>query len=330
LVSRVAPHLGRFRSRSRSRAQGLWTTPIGGWTVFKHVPSTLLFGSLLLVQLQLVSFSICIGQMFVSSTRAFVFTLLLWLITHALLFRHSDGEHLVMELSFCATPFFALVYVLRLLFLSDRSMRDVHVSRTLYSWTPSLAHLFASITASIGVYWLLVWLCETRLRGDDETCALPRRRRRRPHFDVDAGRRDAFAFGCSRSFRSSGSRSPADTRRSTLPGDVSSDDDDDGAALVRIGSLTKRFEQDDDAVLQSVSLDLFANEITALLGHNGAGSSSLHSTRWSRCSSTRQDNDDAAPVWNVATDEWLDPDRSRRRATRHRTTSTFGQLLSST
>jgi ABC-type sugar transport system ATPase subunit len=52
---------------------------------------------------------------------------------------------------------------------------------------------------------------------------------------------------------------------------LSNEDEDENNRIVQIKSLIKYFPQTNRTVVNNVSFDLYENEITALLGHNGAG-----------------------------------------------------------
>jgi len=52
---------------------------------------------------------------------------------------------------------------------------------------------------------------------------------------------------------------------------LSNEDEDENEIIVKIKSLFKYFPETNINVLNNVSFDLYENEISALLGHNGAG-----------------------------------------------------------
>lgn len=53
--------------------------------------------------------------------------------------------------------------------------------------------------------------------------------------------------------------------------DSSEDDHDNQEKLVQVKNLVKQYANSDRIVLNNLTFDLYENEITALLGHNGAG-----------------------------------------------------------
>ena len=52
---------------------------------------------------------------------------------------------------------------------------------------------------------------------------------------------------------------------------LSNEREDQNSIIVQIESLTKSFPQTNRTVVNNVSFNLYQNQITALLGHNGAG-----------------------------------------------------------
>jgi hypothetical protein len=130
---------------------------IGGWIVFEHVSTSIIFLTFLLLNIQLISYSILMGQLFNSFVNLFVLTIIIWLSMNIIALKNLGGK---CQLILCLNPFFSLIYLLRYLFLHERTMLNVNFSRRLYLWTPIFGHIFFLIIISIPIYWILIWYIE--------------------------------------------------------------------------------------------------------------------------------------------------------------------------
>ncbi len=130
---------------------------INGWIVFKYVSSSILLLTFSLLNAQLISYSILMGQLFNSFTRLFILTIISWITMTILGFKEFDG---ISEFVLCLNPYFSLIYVFRHLFLYERSMSNVNLYKKLYRWSPALSNIFLIIFLSIPIYWILIWYFE--------------------------------------------------------------------------------------------------------------------------------------------------------------------------
>jgi hypothetical protein len=132
----------------------LWKIRIGGWIVFEYVSSWILLLSLTLLNIQLISYSILMGQLFNSFSKLFVMSIIKLIVLLILSFNNFN------EIIFCLNPYFSLIYILRYLFLNERSMINVGLNKRLYVWSPSLVNVYVMIIVSILMFWILIWYFE--------------------------------------------------------------------------------------------------------------------------------------------------------------------------
>ena len=67
--------------------------------------------------------------------------------------------------------------------------------------------------------------------------------------------------------------------------------------MVRVRSLVKFFAESNRTVVKNLSFDLYRDEITGLLGHNGAGSILPSFATVYLC--LRKDDADESSLWNL-------------------------------
>jgi len=115
-----------------------------------------------LLNIQLISFSILMGQFFHSITRSFIILTINWMIMNILSFQQFDGIYLFI---LCLNPYFSFIYLFRHLFLYERSMTSIDLFKKLYSWTPLLSNIFLIQFISIPFYWILIWYWENLFPG---------------------------------------------------------------------------------------------------------------------------------------------------------------------
>jgi hypothetical protein len=115
-----------------------------------------------LINIQLISFSMLMGQFFHSITRSFIILTINWVIMNILSFQQFDGIYLFI---LCLNPYFSFIYLFRHLFLYERSMTSIDLFKKLYSWTPLLSNIFLIQFISIPFYWILIWYWENLFPG---------------------------------------------------------------------------------------------------------------------------------------------------------------------
>lgn len=198
-----------------------------------------------------------ISQFFSTLTRLFLTKVVLWFLLLLTFFNWSNGENLLFESILCSIPFYSLIYSLRLLFLYERSMSKYSFSSPLHRLTLSFQNISSCIISSIIFNWILIWYWEKTHPGEYGIALkwnFP--------FSINYWRSNSFSDN-------------VDDRRDSI--DSFDDDDDDiddekEKKLVQIKDLVKQYSTNDRIVLNHLTFDLYENEITALLGHNGAGS----------------------------------------------------------
>jgi len=140
----------------------IWKMSINGWIVFKYVSSSILLLTFLLLNIQLISYSILMGQLFNSFHRLFLLTILIWITMSILAFKEFNG---IYQFILCLNPYFSLIYVFRHLFLYERSMTNVNLYKRLYLWSPILSNILLIIFFSIPMYWIFLWYFEKLFPG---------------------------------------------------------------------------------------------------------------------------------------------------------------------
>ena len=140
----------------------LLKTSIFGWIIFEYVSSVRLFVVFLLFNVQLISYAIFICQLFDSFSRLFVLTIFIWMSMTILSYEDfTDIYYLILSLN----PHFCLLYVLRHLFLCERSMRQVNWQERLSRWSPILSNIFLEIIVTIPFFWIFIWYLEKLYPG---------------------------------------------------------------------------------------------------------------------------------------------------------------------
>ena len=142
----------------------VWKTSIYGWIVFNYVSAPMLLFICTVLNMQLISFSILIGQLFHSMSRLFFFVIILWIVMNVLAFQRLDVS---LQVFLCFNPYYSLLCVLRNVFLFERSRKNVFFSDTLYSYIPSMSSLIGNIFLSIIVSWTFIWYWEKINPGRD-------------------------------------------------------------------------------------------------------------------------------------------------------------------
>ena len=248
---------------------------IGGWILFSRVSIVYLLLPLLLVKIQLISFSMLAGQMFPSLSVGFICLNVLWIVINVL---HWQCLLLVrsLQLLLCLHPFYSLLHLLRYFFLHERAIIDIRFTDPLYQWTLTLRQILSVVTLSIVLHWILIWYLEKLYPGD-----------------YGIALRWNFPLSMDYWRGSDVRRLPLtrETSDESVHSSVSDDSEDEEGReadpIVQIRSLVKSFAETRRIVLDHISLNLYENQITALLGQNGAGwcSSSSSCSFLSACSS---------------------------------------------
>ena len=133
-----------------------------GWIVFEYVSSTKLLFAFLLFNVQFITYSILICQLFDSFDRLFVLTIFIWMFMTILSYQDfAEIYYLILSLN----PHFCLLYVLRHFFLWERSMRNVNLEERLSRWSPILSKIFMEIIITIPLVWILIWYLEKLYPG---------------------------------------------------------------------------------------------------------------------------------------------------------------------
>ncbi len=130
---------------------------INGWIVFKYVSTSILLLTFFILNIQLISYSILMTQLFNSFTRLFLLTILIWLIMIILSFKELNE---IFQFILCLNPYFSFIYVFRHLFVYERSMTNIILNKRLYRWSPILSNIFLIIFLSIVIYWIFIWYFE--------------------------------------------------------------------------------------------------------------------------------------------------------------------------
>jgi len=127
---------------------------INGWIIFKYMSTSILFLTFILLNIQLISYSILMGQLFNSFSYLFVLTILIWLIMIILSFKQLNE---ILILILCLNPYFSFIYLFRYLFIYERSMNNIILNKRLYLSSPTLLNIYLIIFLSILIYWIFIW-----------------------------------------------------------------------------------------------------------------------------------------------------------------------------
>ncbi|UJR24690.1 hypothetical protein I4U23_006063 [Adineta vaga] len=209
-----------------------WKLSINGWIIFKYVSAPILLFILTILNIQMISFSILMGQLFNSMSRLFFFIIILWIVMNILAFQNLD---LTIQFILCLNPYYSLLCVLRNVFLFERAKKNVTFFQELYSCTPSIGNLIFYITLSILFSWIFIWYWEKVYPGE-------------------------YGIGLPWTF-------PFSMKYWTF--------NNDEFIIVKIRSLCKYFPEANRIAVNNVDFNLNKNQITALLGHNGAGKTTI-------------------------------------------------------
>ncbi|CAF1436607.1 unnamed protein product, partial [Rotaria sordida] len=230
----------------------IWKMSIGGWIVFEYVSSSILLFLFIVLNIQLISYSILMGQLFNSFTRLFLLTIIIWIIMNTLAYKEF---HQIYQIILCLNPYFSLIYILRHLFINERTMTHVNLNKKLYRWSPILLNLLVFIFLSIPFYWILIWYFEKVFPGQ---------------YGIGLSWNFPFSIQYWKSIRNKSilfDRKISDESLKSLPDEY---EDNENPIIVQVESLMKYFPQTNRTVVKNISFNLYENQITALLGHNGA------------------------------------------------------------
>ena len=188
------------------------------------------------------------GLIFSSFSTYFIINLLISLLLIKLSFKQFDG---VLEYLCCFNPYFSYLYVIRHLYLYERSMiLSLSLRMKVYQWTNPLINVYGSVMTSIVIYWIFIWYIDKINPGE---YGIPLKWKFPFHIEY---------WKSSREYR---------LRRSISNESICSSSTDNEQLIVQIKSLTKYYSSTNRYVLRDVSLNFYQNQITALLGPNGAG-----------------------------------------------------------
>lgn len=140
----------------------LWKISINEWIVFKYVSTSILLFSFLIINLQLISYSILMGQLFNNFNYLFIKTIIICIIMNVLGLKTLNELY---QIILCINPFFSFIFIFRHLFIYERSMNYVYLNKKLYCWSPILANSIIIIILSIPLYWILIWYFEKIFPG---------------------------------------------------------------------------------------------------------------------------------------------------------------------
>jgi len=127
---------------------------INGWIIFKYMSTSILFLTFILLNIQLISYSILMGQLFNSFSYLFLLTILIWLIMIILSLKQLNE---ILILILCLNPYFSFIYLFRYLFIYERSMNNIILNKRLYLSSPTLLNIYLIIFLSILIYWIFIW-----------------------------------------------------------------------------------------------------------------------------------------------------------------------------
>ncbi len=133
----------------------LLKSSINGWIIFECISSLILYITYSLINIQLISYSILIGQLFNSSSRFFLLNLILFVLFTIISFKELDEN---VQLLFCLNPYYSYLCLTRYLFIYERSMmKSLNVNEKYFQWIPSLFNIYLIQSISILIYWILIW-----------------------------------------------------------------------------------------------------------------------------------------------------------------------------
>ncbi|CAF3536975.1 unnamed protein product [Rotaria sp. Silwood1] len=226
----------------------IWKMSIYGWIVFEYVSSLILFLLFMILNIQLISYSILMGQLFNSFTRLFFITIIQWIIIFILLYENLSY---IYQIILCINPFFSLIYILRYLFQYERTMIYVNLNKKLYRWTPFLSIILLFIILSIHFCWFLIWYFEKIFPGE---------------YGIGLSWNFPFSIEYWKSILLN--KNISDQNLKYLSYKYS---DNENIIIVQVESIRKDFPQTNRTVINNISFNLYQNQITTLIGHNGAG-----------------------------------------------------------
>ncbi|CAF1266993.1 unnamed protein product [Rotaria sp. Silwood1] len=230
----------------------IWKMSIYGWIVFEYVSSLILFLLFMILNIQLISYSILMGQLFNSFTRLFFITIIQWIIIFILLYENLSY---IYQIILCINPFFSLIYILRYLFQYERTMIYVNLNKKLYRWTPFLSIILLFIILSIHFYWFLIWYFEKIFPGE---------------YGIGLSWNFPFSIEYWKSILLN--KNISDQTLKYLSYKYS---DNENIIIVQVESIRKDFPQTNRTVINNISFNLYQNQITTLIGHNGAGKTTI-------------------------------------------------------
>ncbi|CAF0751595.1 unnamed protein product [Didymodactylos carnosus] len=236
----------------------LWKIPINKTygSLFSNVSLIYIILTFVFLSIQITSYAIFFAQLFNSFTTTFIFSIIIFIIMMTLGY---IGSHLPVLLSYllCMNPFYSTIFILTHQYLFERAYVNITLFKPLYKQAPRIGLCWLSIIMSIGFYWFLVWYVEKIMPGDFGI-PLP--------WNFIFTREYWEAVDENVLFRQSQlSLSTHDSEHSL---------NDSSSAIVEIKNLVKNFGLERNAV-DDVTFSLFTNEITGLLGHNGAGKTTI-------------------------------------------------------
>ena len=128
---------------------------INGWIIFKYISFEIILTTFLLLNIQMISYSILMGILFVSSIRYLIINVIIIILIVKLSYEELNGINQIICL---LNPFYCFIYLFRYLFLIDRSkIRSNKISLKIFEWTRSLIDIYFHQILSIIVNWILIW-----------------------------------------------------------------------------------------------------------------------------------------------------------------------------
>lgn len=146
--------------REKKRRRGdiclvLWKSSFNGWITFEYIGVEILLITLILLNIQLICYSILMGICFQSSSRCLIVNLIVCLLMLRMSLKELNGLN---EYLCCFNPYFTYLYLIRHLFVYERTMiKSFDISTRVYQWTNPLLTYYIYMISWILIYWFVLW-----------------------------------------------------------------------------------------------------------------------------------------------------------------------------
>lgn len=216
------------------------------------------------------------GQLFKSFNNLFIITIFLYVILNILSFKNLNE---IQQLILCLNPFSCLIIIFRYLFLIERSMFDLDLNKKYFLWTPILSQLLFICFLSSIFYWVLIWYFEQIFPGLSffQICLIILirinffKRLFSGPFGIGLSWKFPFTKEYWKSFRKTSFLFERKSSNDKSSFESLSTELNSNSIIVQVKSIEKYFPQTNHYALYDISFNLYENQITALIGHNGAG-----------------------------------------------------------